>query len=133
MSVLITELCLELSYLSFWSLQVDVFKGTSTSLLGSKMCVSSRIHGSDGLGDEGHNFDPVNLADIKEENASVALVRLVKQHPGQITLVTLGPVTNVAIASLLWTDFSKNLKQLCMMGGNHLGKSLATSASHRFV
>ena len=49
--------------------------------------------------------------------AAVAMVEHVLAHPGQITLVAVGPLTNVALALRLHPDFGSSLKSLVIMGG----------------
>lgn len=41
---------------------------------------------------------------------------------GEITLITLGPLTNLALAYRLDDGFSSKLKKLVIMGGNTEGK-----------
>ncbi|TFG05221.1 MAG: nucleoside hydrolase [Promethearchaeota archaeon] len=45
------------------------------------------------------------------------IIDQVMEHPGEITLVTLAPLTNVASAFLLEPRLVENLKSLLMMGG----------------
>jgi inosine-uridine nucleoside N-ribohydrolase len=45
------------------------------------------------------------------------LINHVMEHPDEITLITLAPLTNVASAILLEPKFIENLKALLMMGG----------------
>ena len=52
--------------------------------------------------------------------AAVALVEHVRRHPGAITLVAIGPLTNVALAVRLDPDFAGNLHRLVVMGGEFL-------------
>ncbi len=42
----------------------------------------------------------------------------IMEHPGEITLITLAPLTNVATALLVEPRIVENLKSLVMMGGN---------------
>lgn len=51
----------------------------------------------------------------------LALIRLVKENE-DVTLVTIGPLTNVAMAYKLDPNFEKNLKKLVVLGGNYFGK-----------
>jgi inosine-uridine nucleoside N-ribohydrolase len=49
--------------------------------------------------------------------AAVAMVDHVRANPGEITVVAVGPLTNVALAVRLDPSFAANLKQLVIMGG----------------
>ncbi|RCK68822.1 nucleoside hydrolase [Desertihabitans brevis] len=49
--------------------------------------------------------------------AAMAMVDLVRANPGEITLVAVGPLTNVALAMRLDPTFAANLKSLVIMGG----------------
>ncbi|SDU86955.1 Inosine-uridine nucleoside N-ribohydrolase [Microlunatus sagamiharensis] len=50
-------------------------------------------------------------------HASVALAELVRAHPGEVTVVAVGPLTNVALAMLLDPGFAAGLGALVVMGG----------------
>ena len=75
---------------------------------------AANIHGSDGLGDVGF---PPSSRQIESEHASIALVRMANQSPGEITLVTIGPLTNVAVALKLDPQLPQKIKRLLVMGG----------------
>jgi purine nucleosidase len=46
-----------------------------------------------------------------------ALIRLIHARPGEYTLVTLGPLTNIAIALTLAPDIASKVNQVYVMGG----------------
>nr|XP_032832941.1 inosine-uridine preferring nucleoside hydrolase-like isoform X1 [Petromyzon marinus] len=99
------------------SARVPVFLGASAPLLAKPMH-ATRFHGNDGLGDSADPPDPSPVAVKKQEEHAVnALVRLAKENPGQITLVAVGPLTNVALATRMDPDFTSRLKELFIMGG----------------
>ncbi|WP_375433521.1 nucleoside hydrolase [uncultured Friedmanniella sp.] len=50
-------------------------------------------------------------------HAVTALVETVRARPGELTLVAIGPLTNVALAMLLAPDFAGSLRSLVIMGG----------------
>lgn len=52
--------------------------------------------------------------------AAAALVEHVRRHPGEITLVAIGPLTNVALAVRLDPVFARDLRRLVVMGGQFL-------------
>jgi len=53
----------------------------------------------------------------QKESAADFLIRAVNEYPGQVTVITIGPLTNVAVAIRQSPDFAKNAKQLNVMGG----------------
>jgi purine nucleosidase len=74
---------------------------------------ASWFHGRDGFGDRG--YAPPRRA-AERENAVDALVRLAAAEPG-LTLVTLGPLTNIALALARDQNFAKNIGRCVVMGG----------------
>jgi len=56
-----------------------------------------------------------NLGVLNE--ASEFLISKVKEYPNEITLLTLGPLTNISTAILKFPEFLDNLKQVVFMGG----------------
>jgi purine nucleosidase len=77
------------------------------------------VHGEDGLGDIG--FAPSSRA-LETEHAAAALVRMASAAPGELTLVCLGPLTNVAVALALDPMLPLKLARLVIMGGAVNGK-----------
>jgi inosine-uridine nucleoside N-ribohydrolase len=73
------------------------------------------VHGVDGQGDV---FDPVPSSVCDPRTAAQFLVDTVMAAPGEITLVPLGPLTNVALAMSLEPAFASSLAGIVLMGGN---------------
>ena len=72
------------------------------------------VHGADGFGDVGF-AEPAHPAEA--EHAALALLRLTRERPGELTLVALGPLTNLALAVRLDPTFPARVKRLVVMGG----------------
>ena len=53
-----------------------------------------------------------------DENAAQFMVRMVHEHPHQVTIVALGPLTNVALACRLDPHFAELAQELVLMGGS---------------
>nr|WP_294691598.1 nucleoside hydrolase [uncultured Friedmanniella sp.] len=61
--------------------------------------------------------DDIPLRSPAEGHAVLALTELVRSRPGEITLVAVGPLTNVALALSLDPTFASGLRELVIMGG----------------
>jgi len=73
------------------------------------------IHGSDGLGNLKNRIDVGGQ--VEPESAAEFIVRMARQHPGEITLVAVGPFGNLALALMLEPRLPKLLKQVVLMAG----------------
>jgi purine nucleosidase len=72
------------------------------------------FHGPDGMG--GMNYSAPKRPP-EQEHAVDALIRLVRAHPGEYTLVTLGPLTNIAMALRRAPDLAGKVRHVYIMGG----------------
>ena len=71
------------------------------------------FHGRDGLGDHGY---PAPRRAPEKMEAAEAIVELIEGHPG-IVMVTLGPLTNVALALQKRPEIAKKVSRCVVMGG----------------
>ena len=92
--------------------EVPVFVGAEEPLNRPHLS-ADWFHGSDGLGD--HGYPPPRRAPEKIP-ALEAIVSTVECHPG-IVLVTLGPLTNLALALQLNPGIAANVSRCVVMGG----------------
>lgn len=60
---------------------------------------------------------PASSRSIGADRGPAALIRLARQRPGELTLVALGPLTNLAIALNVEPRLPELLKALVIMGG----------------
>ncbi|XP_050408801.1 nucleoside hydrolase isoform X2 [Patella vulgata] len=118
---------------TFDRLEIPVYKGAYKPFLPTSKTEHARhFHGKDGLGDVTWEGE-IDTSLIQQEHAVQALIRLVNQSPGEITLVALAPLTNVALALQLDEKFGENLKEMLIMGGNIEGKgNVSLSAEFNF-
>ena len=58
-----------------------------------------------------------------------ALIRLAAERPGEITIVAIGPLTNIAMATFKSPSFVRNVKRLVVMGGSNNGRGNVTAAA----
>ncbi|XP_045904938.1 inosine-uridine preferring nucleoside hydrolase [Micropterus dolomieu] len=99
---------------------IPVFRGSGGPLVGASNLLSDHF-GGDGLGGVIEDKDPHWEEKIQSEHAVNAMIRLVTENQKQVSLVALGPLTNLALAVRLDPCFPQKLKDLYIMGGNKEG------------
>jgi len=76
------------------------------------------VHGQDGMGDIGL---PLSGRQPATRHAVSVMVETIHRHAGDITLVTLGPLTNVATALRRDPSIAKAVSECIIMGGTGQG------------
>ncbi len=109
---------------------VPVYMGASKGLFKPPF-VTTGIHGADGMGACGL-IHPTTKA-VEGVHACDAILSLVKQHPGEIDLIALAPVTNIGLAILKEPETMKQLKSLTIMGTGGFGPGNATPVAEANV
>lgn len=92
---------------------IPVYQGAGKPLMGAP-AYGSYVHGSDALGDIGV---PPPVGAPQTGHAVYELVERVMARAGEVTLIALGPLTNVALALSLEPRMASALVELIVMGG----------------
>jgi purine nucleosidase len=92
---------------------IPVARGAGRSLLRPFVKGADHVHGVGGLGEVSL---PKPKAKPVAEHASDLMIRMARENPGAITLVPVGPVTNVAIALAKAPDIAPLFKRIVVMG-----------------
>jgi purine nucleosidase len=101
---------------------VPAYRGVARPLLRAP-ATAQQVHGEDGMGDIGlvlKGRTPRAGAAVDE------LRRIVRRRPGEIELVTLGPLTNIALAGSIEPEFARAVKRCVVMGGIGSGRGNIT-------
>ncbi|MEO7050028.1 MAG: nucleoside hydrolase [Rhodanobacter sp.] len=93
---------------------VPMFAGCASPLVRAPEEDAAFVHGQDGFGDIGF---PEPAAQLFDEPAALALLRLTRERPGELTLVALAPLTNLALALRLDPTLPQRVARLVVMGG----------------
>ncbi len=123
---------------------VDVQQATRNALYTAELCGSSVpvysgaarpllrpyqnatwFHGRDGLGD--HNY-PAPRQSAQPKHAVDAIIETIEANPG-LVLVTLGPLTNVAMAVSRKPEIAAKVSRCVIMGGNPCCEGNVTPAA----
>jgi len=99
--------------------ELPVYRGAALPLISTWHNETEFVHGIDGLGDWAGR--PISDKQSETEHAALALIRLANENPGEITLVALAPMTNIALAVRLDSTFASKIKRLVWMGGAMYG------------
>lgn len=94
--------------------------------------LAPETHGNTGLG---YAKLPEPLTQPVGQHGSDFLIEKVLSSPGEVTLVAVGPLTNVALAIRKEPKFAKSLKELIVMGGaiRHEGNTTALAEFNTYV
>lgn len=87
-----------------------IYSGASNPL--SKDLILGNVHGSNGL--SGVN---ITKTEPLTNNAPAKTYELLKKFPNEITIVAVGPLTNIANLLTTYPDSAKLIKELVIMGG----------------
>jgi inosine-uridine nucleoside N-ribohydrolase len=93
---------------------IPVYKGAGKPSVVEADAPTDIMHGEDGLG---NTHLPIPLGHAESLPAAQFLVDMARQYPGQITVVALGRLTNLAQAIKQDPNFAKNIQQVVLVGG----------------
>lgn len=93
---------------------VPVYRGADKPLKRDSREFPFHVHGEDGLG---NSFAKDPILEAEEEHAVDYIISQVKKRPNEITLIPVGPLTNLAQAILKDPEIIPLFKEVIIMGG----------------
>lgn len=96
--------------------EVPVAIGANAPLSGDWEGPVPHIHGGNGIGDV--ELPPTQQKPLEEQGADF-IVRCVHENPGKLTLVTLGRMTNLALALEKEPQLPQLVREVIFMGGTY--------------
>jgi len=93
--------------------QVPVYRGMATPIV-RPLDTAQHVHGGDGMGDIGL---PLSGRVPTPGHGVTALIETIHRFAGEITLVTLGPLSNIAVALLQDPSIAAKVENCVVMGG----------------
>lgn len=101
-------------------LDVPVAAGAARPLLRDEVVVAANIHGQSGL--DGTTLPQATLKPDPRHAAQLIVDTVMNEPPQSVTLVPIGPLTNIALAARLEPRIVERVKEVVLMGGGyHIG------------
>ena len=93
---------------------VPVAQGAAQPLVLPPFAPSHHVHGPEGFG---ALAAPLPRGAPHTESAAEFLCRTVREHPGDVVVCPIGPITNIAAAIEMDPGFATNVREIVVMGG----------------
>ncbi len=100
---------------------VPVYEGCKKPIL-RDLVTAEEVHGKDGMGE---SYLPKAKQRPEKMHAVNAIIRYAREFQRELTIVALGPLTNLALAITIERELPKLVKELYVMGGS-VGKGNIT-------
>ena len=102
-----------LRLMTLWNAGVPVAAGASRSLTGMRYDAGD-THGESGM--DGFAFDEVTVQPVKL-HAVEAMRRVLERSEEKVTLVPIGPLTNLALLFVQYPEVKEKIEEIVLMGG----------------
>ena len=93
---------------------IPVARGSDIPLVAPLEKLGTWVHGEDGMG---NTNPPAPKGKLVDESAAEFIVKMAHQFPGEITLVPVGPLTNIALALRINPEIATLIHDVVIMGG----------------
>jgi pyrimidine-specific ribonucleoside hydrolase len=103
---------------------IPVAAGASHPLV-RRLATAGHVHGVNGLA--GVEFPEPKTRPVRE-TAPEIIRRIVRENPGEITIVAVGPLTNVALALRADPELANMIPAIAIMGGSLSGGNMTPAA-----
>lgn len=87
------------------------------------------IHGQDGLNNYWDSHSELELPQPSSKGAALAIIDYANMYAGELSIVTIGPLTNLALAVAIDPELPKKLKRVLVMGSAVHAKGNASFTS----
>lgn len=118
-----------LGLVKFAHAEVSVHAGSDGPLVVPAVFATA-VHGISGLGS--FEFTDEALAPLNAQNALESMVHILKNADEKVTIVALGPLTNLALFIRLYPQLLDKIDCISMMGGGIKGGNVTASAEFNF-
>ncbi len=108
---------------------VKVYEGSKNPIKDFMINTKDNAHGNNGFSDV--IYPKVN-GQVEKTNAVDWMIKKVNDSPNKISIVAIGPLSNIATAIQKDKDFEKNIKEIIIMGGAKKSGNITPYAEFNF-
>lgn len=115
-----------LSIAAALDLDCPVYAGADLPLL-HRYGYPTEFHGVTGMDSVGATL-PAHTRKLEQGHGATEIIRRVREAPGQITLIALGPMTDIALALSIDPGIAALVREFVFMGGGLIGGNVTARA-----
>ncbi|MGN0406262.1 MAG: nucleoside hydrolase [Bariatricus sp.] len=119
-----------LNVCQYLGLDIPVYKGCGHPMIRESQVVAGDIHGESGL--DGPVFEKLEKK-AEEKHAVQFIIDTLLASDGDITVVTTGPMTNLAMAIRMCPDIVPKMKEIVIMGGAYQNGNVTPAAEFNIL
>ncbi|MBE7355104.1 ribonucleoside hydrolase RihC [Staphylococcus haemolyticus] len=100
---------------AFFNSDVPVHRGSAKPLI-NKAIDASQVHGESGM--DGYDFPSISNDQLASTNSITAMKEILLHSNTPITLIALGPLTNIALLISTFPEVKNHIREIVLMGGS---------------
>ena len=108
-----------------------IYKGAGGPLMAVDVIEAADVHGAMGLGE--YTSDEKSWHPLEEMSALEAQRKILSESDEPITIIAVGPLTNIAILLKAYPELKSKIKQLLIMGGGLSTGNHTAAAEFNFL
>ena len=93
---------------------IPVARGSDVPMVFPLEKLGTWVHGEDGMG---NTHPPAPKGKVVDQTAAEFIIETVRANPGEVTLVPVGPLTNLGLALRIDPGIAELVKEVVIMGG----------------
>lgn len=104
-----------LKLLKFFKKDIAVAEGAARPLIRNAI-EAKNVHGESGM--DGYDFGEVDRSILLKDNAVNAIYKTIMECSEKMTIMAIGPLTNIALLLKVYPEVKEKIKEIALMGGS---------------
>lgn len=104
-----------LKLLKFFNKNIAVAEGAEKPLIRNSVEAKS-VHGESGM--DGYDFGEIDRSVLLKDNAVNAIYKTIMECNEKMTIMAIGPLTNIALLLKVYPEVKEKIKEIALMGGS---------------